>query len=84
MKGIIILKDYDDDSLYKVQKTDATWEFHDIPAAGVRIKRFPDPMPVSTSIRFDNPDNLTLGQIWQEGYNYCLKELLGEEDEDGE
>lgn len=78
MKGIIILDNYDDDAFYKVQKTDVTWEFHDIP--NVMIKRFPEPMPVSTNIRFDNPNNLTLGQIWQEGYNYCLKELLGEEE----
>lgn len=83
MKGIIILESYDDDSMYKVQKTDSTWEFHDIPAAGVKvIKKFPEPFPVSTNIKFDNQNNLTLGQIWQEGYNYCLKELLGEvEDE---
>lgn len=79
MKGIIILDNYDDDDLYKVQKTDVTWKFHDIP--NVRIKRFPEPMPVSTNIWFDNPNNLTLGQIWQEGYNYCLKELTGEEEE---
>lgn len=78
MKGIIILDNYDDDDFYKVQKTDATWEFHDIP--NVKIKRFPESMPMSTNIKFDNPNNLTLGQIWQEGYNYCLKELLGEEE----
>lgn len=80
MQGIIILKDYDNDAMYKVQKTDATWEFHDIPETGIKaIKKFPEPMPISTNIKFDNPDNLTLGQIWQEGYNYCLKELLDEQ-----
>lgn len=83
MAGIIILENFDSDSMYKVQKTDVTWEFHDIPAEGIKaIKEFPEPMPVSTNIRFDNINNLTLGQIWQEGYNYCLKELLDEEDGD--
>lgn len=76
MKGIIVLKDYDDDAMYKLQKTDVTLEFHDIPAAGFTIKKAPDPMPISTNIKFDNPENLTLGQIWQEGYNYCLRELM--------
>lgn len=76
MKGIVVLKDYDEDALYKVQKTDVTMKFHDIP--GADVKPFPEFMPLSTNIKFDNPENLTLGQIWQEGYNYCLRELLGE------
>ena len=83
MKGIIILKSYDDDSMYKIQKTDATWEFHDIPAEGIEaIRKLPEPMPVSTNITFDNPKQLTLGQIWQEGYNYCLREITRENEKE--
>ena len=74
MKGIIVLKDFHK-IIYTVHEIDK--ELH-VPYWAQKVMEAPEPMPMSKNIVYENINNLTLGQIWQEGYNACLKEILDE------